>query len=426
MKNRESDGRDDGVLASEFSRRSFLAKAGAAGLVVASGGALANALSAAPASAATKVPLAIKRPSSSVVGSLPKAVQQYYELATTTPLGPSLFRNWKPKRKPPWKIGFASSFAGNSWRIGTLTRLDNYLIPAYKKAGLISEVITLQSNLSIPVQIQQIRQLVSEGCDAIFTIAAPPTSLNDAIKYAYENGVLFVVQQGGVTSPYAQQISGNYALCGKLQATSLGKSMGGKGNVLIVQGIPQAEASADFQRGHEIGLKAYPGIKVTGVVAGTWVDSVAKTAVLEFLTTHPAPLGGIATQSPGDLGALQALQATGRKVVPMTIGGEMGPLVYWKDHPGWIGSMYQAWPPGDEMQECWEVMMRTLQGQGPKIASVMIGAAAVYYKDLASLLPAKTSVASNQWIEPLQSTWFPSKTMDMYFAHPADPLTWRP
>jgi ABC-type sugar transport system substrate-binding protein len=278
MKNRESDGRDDGVLASEFSRRAFLAKAGAAGLVVASGGALANALSAAPASAATKVPLAIKRPSSSVVGSLPKAVQQYYELATTTPLGPSLFRNWKPKRKPPWKIGFASSFAGNSWRIGTLTRLDNYLIPVYKKAGLISEVITLQSNLSIPVQIQQIRQLVSEGCDAIFTIAAPPTSLNDAIKYAYENGVLFVVQQGGVTSPYAQQISGNYALCGKLQATSLGKSMGGKGNVLIVQGIPQAEASADFQRGHEIGLKAYPGIKVTGVVAGTWVDSVAKTA----------------------------------------------------------------------------------------------------------------------------------------------------
>jgi ribose transport system substrate-binding protein len=110
----------------------------------------------------------------------------------------------------------------------------------------------------------------------------------------------------------------------------------------------------------------------------------------------------------------------------MTIGGEMGPLVYWKEHPSWIKSMFQAWPPGDEMQECWEVMMRTLQGQGPKIASIMIGAAGVYYKDLASLLPAGTSVTSNQWIEPLQSTWFPSKTMDLYFSSPADPLTWRP
>jgi ribose transport system substrate-binding protein len=78
------------------------------------------------------------------------------------------------------------------------------------------------------------------------------------------------------------------------------------------------------------------------------------------------------------------------------------------------------------MQECWEVMMRTMEGQGPKIASILIGAAAVYHKDLASLLPANTSVTSNQWIEPPQSTWFPSTTMDLYFSHPADPLTWRP
>ena len=77
--------------------------------MVAGGGALTSVLSGAPASATTKVPLLVKRPSS-VVGSLPKALQQYYELATTTPLGPSLFHNWKPKRKPPWKIGFAKFF----------------------------------------------------------------------------------------------------------------------------------------------------------------------------------------------------------------------------------------------------------------------------------------------------------------------------
>ncbi|MGA2530549.1 MAG: substrate-binding domain-containing protein [Acidimicrobiales bacterium] len=416
------------VLAREFSRRSFLAKAGAAGLVVAGAGTLGGTLAGGAASATTKtakVPLVVKR-SESVVGTLPKFVQQYYELATTTPLGPSIYKNWKPKRKPPWKIGFASAFAGNSWRMGTLDRLNSYLIGAYKDAGLISEVVTLQSNLVISTQIQQIRQLVDQGCDAVFTIGPPPTSLNDAIKYCYQHGVLFVAQQGGVTSPYAQQVSGNYALCGKLQGTSLGQSIGGKGNVLIVQGIPQTQASADFQRGHELGLAAYKGIDVVGVVAGTWVDSVAKTAVLNFLDTHPQPLAGIATQSPGDLGALQALQGSGRKVVPMTIGGEIGPLVYWKEHKSWINSMYQAWPPGDEMQECWEVMMRTLEGQGPKIASIMIGAGAVYYKNLQSLLPANASLTSNLWIEPAQSVWFPKTTMDMYFTHPADPLAWRP
>lgn len=358
----------------------------------------------------------------SVVGTLPQAVQQYYELATTTPLGPSIYRDFKPKKGPPWKIGYASSFGGNTWRIGARTRLQEVLLPKYKAAGLVSDVVTTESNLVIPRQIQQIRQLVDQGCDAIMTIGAAHTALNGAIQYAHEHGVLFVAIQGGVSSPYALQVSGNYALCGKLQGQALGKKMGGKGNALIVQGIPQAQASDDFQKGHEAGLKEYPDIKIVGAVAGTWVDSVAKTKVLEFLATHPQPLGGVATQSPGDIGTLQALQQTGRAVVPMTPGGEMGPLAYWRDHPDWIDLTYQGWPPGNEMEEGWEAMLRTLEGQGPKIASLLIGPGPITYKDLAGLLPKGTTYASNEWVEPPYADWFPPATMDAYFERPAHPL----
>ncbi|HUC17064.1 MAG TPA: substrate-binding domain-containing protein [Acetobacteraceae bacterium] len=358
----------------------------------------------------------------SVVISLPQPVQQYYELATTTPLGPSIYRDFKPKKEPPWLIGYASSFGGNTWRIGARTRLQEVLLPKYKAAGLVSDVVTTESNLVIPRQIQQIRQLVDQGCDAIMTIGAAHTALDSAIKYAHDHGVLFVAIQGGVASPYALQISGNYALCGKLQGQALGKKMGGKGNALIVQGIPQAQASDDFQRGHEAGLKEYPDIKIIGAVAGNWVDSVAKTKVLQFLATHPEPLSGIATQSPGDLGALSALQQTGRTVVPMTPGGEMGPLAYWRDHQDWIDLTYQGWPPGDEMEEGWEVMLRTLQGQGPKIASILIGPGPIAYKDLDGLLPKGTTYTSNEWVEPPYEQWFPSATMDMYFERPASPL----
>jgi ribose transport system substrate-binding protein len=358
----------------------------------------------------------------SVVGRLPHAVHQYYELATTTPLGPSIYRDFKPKKGPPWLIGYASSFAGNTWRIGARTRLQTVLMPKYKKAGLVKDVITTESNLVISRQIQQIRQLVDQGCDAIMTIGAAHTALNGAIKYAHDHGVLFVAIQGGVSSPYALQVSGNYALCGKLQGDALGKRMGGKGNVLIVQGIPQAEASNDFQRGHELGLKQFPGIKIVDAVAGSWVDSVAKTKVLQFLATHPEPLGGIATQSPGDLGALQALQQAGRPIVPMTAGGEMGPLAYWRDHPKWIDVTYQSWPPGDEMEEGWEAMLRTLEGQGPKIASILIGSGPIHHHQLAGLLPKGTPYTSNQWLEPPYEDWFPRATMDMYFERPADPM----
>jgi ribose transport system substrate-binding protein len=415
MRMRNTDQREEGLAPSPagMSRRTVLQTGAMAGAAI--GGAMLGLFEG-------PVAFAAAAKDDSVVGSLPADVQKYYELATTTPLGPSIYRNFKPKKSPPWLIGYSSSFGGNTWRIGARTRLQEVLLPRYKKAGLVKDVITTEANLDLPKQIQQIRQLVDRGCDAIMTIGAPPTGLNGAIKYAYDHGVLFVAIQGGVTSPYALQVSGNYVLCGKLQGQALGKSMGGKGNVLIVQGIPQAQASADFQKGHEVGLKDFPDIKVVGAVAGNWVDSVAKTKVLQFLATHPQPLGGIAAQSPGDLGALSALQQAGRPVVPISAGGEMGPLAYWRDNPKWIELTYQGWPPGNEIEEGWEAMLRTLAGQGPKIASILIGPGAIHHKDLATLLPKGTPHTSNEWVEPPYQEWFPAKTMDAYFERPADPL----
>jgi hypothetical protein len=52
-------------------------------------------------------------------------------------------------------------------------------------------------------------------------IGAAHTALDAAIKYAHDHRVLFVAIQGGVSSPYALQVSGNYALCRKLQAQAL-------------------------------------------------------------------------------------------------------------------------------------------------------------------------------------------------------------
>ena len=419
MDGEPSHGLEEALLESQFSRLSLFKRAGVAGLAIGGSGALLGALKTSDASALGVLEEA------SIVPTLPKLVQQYYELATTTPLGPSVFRAWKPKAGPPWKLGFSSSFAGNTWRIGARTRLQTVMLPTYKKAGLVSEVITTESNLVMATQIQQIRQLVDQGVHAIFTIGAAPTALNGVIKYAYDHGVLFVAIQGGVTSPYALQTSGNYALAGKMQGQSLGESMGGKGNVLVVQGITQATASADFERGHHIGLSKYPDIHIVGTVAGSWVDAQAKTQVLQFLATHPQTLGGIASQSPGDLGALSALQQTGRKIVPITAGGELGPLAYWRDHPTWIKEMYQSWPPGDEMQYGFEAMMRTLEGQGPKIASILIGPGPTSYKDVLKMLPKGTNYTNNQWLEPPAHEWFPPSTMDMFFNKPHDPLTWK-
>ena len=73
------------------------------------------------------------------------------------PVGASAYRDWKPKKGPPWTIGYASSYAGNTWRAAAMDRLQNDIIPKWKKLGLIKEVIITQSNLKDATQIQPVR-----------------------------------------------------------------------------------------------------------------------------------------------------------------------------------------------------------------------------------------------------------------------------
>ncbi len=105
------------------------------------------------------------------------------------PLGDSAYRDFIAKNPPPWKIGYASSYAGNTWRAAVMDRLQNEIIPKWQKLGLISEVIVTQSNLNDATQIQQMRQLVDQGVDAIIVCCSNPTALNQTVEYAHSKGV---------------------------------------------------------------------------------------------------------------------------------------------------------------------------------------------------------------------------------------------
>ena len=71
------------------------------------------------------------------------------------PLGEAVMRNWKSPRKPPWTIGYASTYAGNTWRKGAMERLMEVVYPKWKALGMVDEIVITQSNLDDSLQIQQ-------------------------------------------------------------------------------------------------------------------------------------------------------------------------------------------------------------------------------------------------------------------------------
>lgn len=343
------------------------------------------------------------------------------------PIGPSKWRDFKPKKGPPWKIGYASSYAGNTWRAAAMDELQNVIVPEWQKLGLLSEVVVTQSNLNDSTQIQQIRQLVDQGADAIILCCSNPTALNASVKYAADKGVPVFSMTGYLTSEYAVNSSVNYQVGGYEIGKAMADQLGGKGNVLVVEGIPGTSGSDSQNRGVLAGLASSPDIKVVGSVAGMWTDQVAQGEVQKWLATNPGKLDGIVVQSAAEMGVLRAVQQAGRGEIPVAIGGELGALCHWRKNPNYINAAFQLWPPADDIELMWHIMMRTLQGQGPKVQSILVDPVKLTHEDLTKVMDENCNLDSAEWLKVGSKRWgYDPSYLDDFFLHPADPRAFKP
>ncbi len=341
------------------------------------------------------------------------------------PVGPSAYRDWKAPNPPPWTIGYASSYAGNTWRAAVMKRLQEDIIPKWQAAGLIDEVVITQSNLNDSVQIQQMRQLVDQGVDAIIVCCSNPTALNQTVKYAHDRGVPVFSFTGYLTSEYAVNSSVNYQLGGYELGKWMVDELGGEGRVLVVEGIPGTSGSDSQDRGIKTALEEAEGIDIVGSLAGMWTDQVAQGEVQRWLATNPRGADGIVVQSAAELGVLRALLQSGRPMVPVAIGGELGALCYWRQNPDYISEAIQLWPPGDDFELIWNIMMRTLQGQGPKVQSVMVDPVSVNFDQLTEILDENCDFNSPDWLNVGPENWGSDPAyLDQFFLRPADPMAY--
>lgn len=348
-----------------------------------------------------------------VVSSLPAKVQSAYN-GFDAGVEKSPWSNFKPKHGPPWVVGYASGYAGNSWRAATLQGLER-AAKKYEEAGLIKEFLVTQANLNDTVQIEQMHQLISQGADVVFTCCAS-TALKQAAEYAGEHGVPVVTYSGYIDSKYSVNQYPNYLKIGFDMANFIAQQMGGKGNLLYVNGIPGAASNISVDKGVEQALEQFPEVNVVGTVSGEWTDQIAKTKVLQFLATHPEEINGVVVQPAEEVGVMQAFLQSGRELPPMTQGGEKGTACYWIKHPDWKTRIFNLWPPGEEGEGAMSTIMRILEGQGPKIESITKIAPSSGLKEVEEQLEPNCDENDTTWFEP--GEFWSEEYLNNFFEHP--------
>ena len=135
-----------------------------------------------------------------------------------------------------YKIFLSMSYVGNDWQ----SEATN-LIKAEAATPEMRDKVDLEVQVAgtdAQKQIQQINSMVQAGAKAIIVYPVSPTALNRAIKNACTKGVVVVAYDSEVTEPCAHNVTIDQHEAGRATAQWLAKTLNGKGNIVMVTGVP--------------------------------------------------------------------------------------------------------------------------------------------------------------------------------------------
>ncbi|MEO8392277.1 MAG: sugar ABC transporter substrate-binding protein [Chloroflexota bacterium] len=217
----------------------------------------------------------------------------------------------------PFTIGISNSYIGNAWRT-QMIQMAQAFVQTPEIAPMVKDLVVVSTGDDVEAQIGAIDNMISLGVDAIVINAINPTSFDAVVKRATDAGIVVVSFDGIVNSPESVVVNEDQVKFGADMAEDLATRMGGKGNVIMVNGVPGTSVDSDRVAGAKGVFEKYPDIKVTAELEGRWDSGTAQTVVSDFLATQPT-VDGVWVQG-GTPGVMQAFKAAGYDKLPPMAG----------------------------------------------------------------------------------------------------------
>jgi ribose transport system substrate-binding protein len=142
-----------------------------------------------------------------------------------------------------YTLGISNTVQGNGWREEMVCAMKAQALDS----GQVASLNIAHRNTDAAGQLEDIRNLIEAGVDAIVVNPANPEGINSAIKEATDRGIVVVAVVQAVTEESAYVLSNNQEEYAYLGASWLFEQMGGEGSVVYMRGA--AGASADASRG---------------------------------------------------------------------------------------------------------------------------------------------------------------------------------
>jgi ribose transport system substrate-binding protein len=227
---------------------------------------------------------------------------------------------------------------------------------------------------SIPEQMSQVEDVIVKKPSAIvftpvdYKAMVPAVQKINAAKIPVTN--ITDRSEGGAFVSFVGASDYNLGL---ETAKHLFKTMGGKGNVVILEGVKGSLTSIDRVRGFNDAVKGFAGVKVLASQPGNYQRLQALQVMENLMQSHPQIDGILAANDAMAAGAIEALDGANRKALVIGINGTKEAIDAIK-----AGKMLATGDYNGFMQGCVGTMTAVRQLRGlPVLKEVMFKPAVV-------------------------------------------------
>lgn len=219
--------------------------------------------------------------------------------------------------------------ANRQLRIGvTVYNMSSFItegkegMDTYAKANNI-ELVWNSANDDVSTQANQVDQLINAGVDAIIVVPVQADSLSPQIAAAKEKEIpLLAVNAELKSDDLAGSVQPDDVAAGAQEMEMMAKELGGKGNIVVLQGPLGGSGEINRGKGIDEVLAKYPDIKVLAKDTANWKRDEAVNKMKNWLSAFGDKVDGVVSQNDDmGLGALQALKEAGKKIPVVGIDG---------------------------------------------------------------------------------------------------------
>jgi len=176
------------------------------------------------------------------------------------------------------------------------------------------KVQSFDPQLKAELQVSFMDDVINQKYDAIVLQAQDAAALSASVKAAEAKGIPVITVNLATLQKHTASVQMADISAGYLVGKEMGRQIGGKGNVAIIQSPPGALLGVNREKGFRQAIaELYPNIKIVGAQSAEgWKKEIAITIMNSFLQANKQLDGVFAVNDNMAEGAMIAAEAAGR------------------------------------------------------------------------------------------------------------------